>query len=211
MHFTLFVDGYFCNQFDATCYIALEEKQQPYSTARALLRDGQGFPSSMHEHTPIARVPALAHGDFWLTESIAIAEYIEDVLPPPAYTRLFPEDPQRRARVRQMMSWSRFDLRTLRAERNWYTCVYPDVPVEPLSRQAEREAIELVDVIGRLASAGEFATWNIGHADLALTLLRVKRTNVLLSPAAQRLLDDNLARPSVKSYVEHPRPPNPPP
>ena len=211
MHFTLFVDGYFCNQFDATCYIALEEKGQPYSTARALLRDGQGFPSSMHDRTPIARVPALAHGDFWLTESLAIAEYIEDVLPPPAYTRLFPEDPQRRARVRQVMTWSRIELRALRADRQWFTVVYPNYPVEPLSPQGERDATELLGVIDRLAKAGEFETWNIGHADLALTLLRVVRTNVVLSPAAQRLLDDNLARPSVKSYIEHPRPPHPPP
>ena len=211
MHFTLFVDGYFCNPFDATCFIALEEKQQPFSTARALLRDNQGFPPAMQAHTPIARVPALAHGDFWLTESLAIAEYIEDVLPPPGHARLFPEDPQRRARARQIMAWLRFDLRTLRAERPWFLSVYPTVAVEPLSPQAEREATELVDVIGRLAQAGELAEWNISHADLALTLMRVLRTDVLVPATAQRFLDENLLRPSVRAYVQHPRPPNPPP
>jgi hypothetical protein len=51
VHFTLFVDGYFVNPYDATCYIALEEKQQPYSTARAMLHDGQGFPATMRERT----------------------------------------------------------------------------------------------------------------------------------------------------------------
>jgi glutathione S-transferase len=177
VHFTLFVDGYFCNPFDATCFIALEEKQQPFSTARALLRDNQGFPPAMQAHTPIARVPALA----------------------------------RRARARQIMAWLRFDLRTLRAERPWFLAVYPTVPVEPLSARAEREATELVDVIGRLAQAGELAEWNISHADLALTLMRVTRTDVLIPAVAQRFLDENLVRPSVKAYVEHPRPPNPPP
>jgi len=211
VHFTLFVDGYFCNPFDATCYIALEEKHQTFSTARALLRDGQGFPAAMHARTPIARVPALAHGDFWLTESMAIAEYLEDILPPPEYPPLFPADPRERARARQVMAWLRFDLRTLREERPWWVTVYPASPVEPLSRQAEREATELLDVIARLAQAGALATWNIAHVDLALALYRLTRTEVVLPPAAQRLLDDNLARPSVKSYVEHPRPPNPPP
>lgn len=67
----------------------------PYSSARAMLRPGQGFPAMMHDRTPIARVPAISHGDFWLTESMAIAEYLEDVLPPPSYPRLFPADPQR--------------------------------------------------------------------------------------------------------------------
>jgi glutathione S-transferase len=211
VHFTLFVDGYFCNQFDATCFVALEEKHQVFSTARALLRDGQGTPPAMHAHTPIARVPALAHGEFWLTESMAIAEYLEDILPAPAYPRLLPADPRERARARQIMAWVRFDLRQLRLERPWFTTVYRDTPVEPLSPGATREANELLDVIGRLDLAGDLATWNIAHADLALTLMRVLRTDVVLPEAARRLLDANLARPSVKTYVEHPRPPNAPP
>jgi hypothetical protein len=36
---TLFVDGYFANPFDATCFVALTEKQLPFSVARPLLRD----------------------------------------------------------------------------------------------------------------------------------------------------------------------------
>jgi glutathione S-transferase len=211
VHFTLFVDGYFCNPFDATCYVALEEKQVVYSTARALLRDGQGFPATMHARTPIARVPALAHGDFWLTESLAIAEYLEDILPAPAHVRILPEDLRERARARQLMAWVRFDLRNLRHERPWWTTVYPAAPVEPLSAIARGEALELLEVTARLDAAGALATWNIAHADLAFTLMRVTRTDIVLTPSAHRLLDDNLARPSVKAYVEHRRPPNPPP
>ena len=38
---TLYVDGYFVNQWDASCVVALEEKHLAYSTARALLRPGE--------------------------------------------------------------------------------------------------------------------------------------------------------------------------
>ena len=73
---TLYVDGYFTSVWDATCFVALTEKQLEFSTARALLRDGQGAPARSREHTAIARIPALQHGDFLLTESLAIAEYL---------------------------------------------------------------------------------------------------------------------------------------
>jgi hypothetical protein len=56
---TLYVDGYFVNQFDACCIVALEEKGLPFATARALLRDGGGVPPSLRRFTGIPRVPAL--------------------------------------------------------------------------------------------------------------------------------------------------------
>jgi len=43
---TLFVDGYFTSAWDATCFTALTEKQLEFTTARALLRDGQGPPAA---------------------------------------------------------------------------------------------------------------------------------------------------------------------
>lgn len=211
MHFTLFVDGYFCNPYDASCYVALEEKQQPYSIARAMLRDNQGFPPMMTERTPIARVPALSHGEFWITESSAIVEYLEDVLPPPSYERLLPADPRERARARQVMAWLRIDLRALRAERRFYQSIYTELAVEPLSPLAALEARELVDVVLRLELEGQLATWNIMHADLALTLRRLRPDDIEIPPAVQRFSDEVHARPSVRGYIAHQRPPHPPP
>jgi glutathione S-transferase len=207
---TLYVDGYFVNQWDACCMVALEEKGVPYATARALLRDGGGVPRQLSDHTGIARVPALQHGDTWLTESSAIVEYLEDMFPPPSHGRLLPADPRARARARQLMSFVRYDAYELRDERSWWMCVYPAMP-PPLSARAERHVRELCELATRVVAAGELAEWNIAHADLALTLLRAARTGTELPPDAQRLLDANLVRPSVRAYVEHPRPPHPPP
>src|SRR6185503_20348002 len=121
---TLYVDGYFTSTWDATCFVALTEKQVEFTTARALLRDG-GVPAALRKATAIARVPALQHGEFWLTESLAIVEYLEEAFPPPDWAPLFPVDVQARARARQIMAYMRFELRALRAERPWQYSVYP--------------------------------------------------------------------------------------
>lgn len=207
---TLHVDGYFCSQFDACCFTALQEKGLPFTMARAVLREGGGVPPLLRTRTGVARVPALRHGEFWLTESIAIAEYLEDVFPPPAYARLLPAEPRSRARARQVMAWVRFDLRQLRLERSWWTTRYPAI-LPPLSADAERDARELFDLIDHLDAAGELAEWNLSHVDLALALLRLRPGDLALSATARRLLDAQLARPSLRGYLEHPRPPNPPP
>ena len=210
---TLYVDGYFVNQWDASCVVALEEKQLPYTTARALLRDGGGVAPGLVGRTKVARVPAFQHGDVWLTESSAIIEYLEETFPAPAYPRLLPAEPHARAKARQWMSFVRSDLFALRDERAWWVCVYPATQLPPLSRQAERDCRELVEIIERLAAAGELdpAQWHMGHADLALTVLRLARTGYALPDRTQTFLDSALARPSMRAYIEHARPPFRPP
>ncbi|HTJ46054.1 MAG TPA: glutathione S-transferase N-terminal domain-containing protein [Kofleriaceae bacterium] len=207
---TLYVDGYFVNQWDATCMVALEEKQLAYSTSRALLREG-GMALGLVERTGIARVPALQHGDFWLTESLAIVEYLEETFPPPSYPRLLPDDPRARARTRQAMMFARTSGGDLRNERPWWTCVYPAGPLPPLSRNAERDVRELSDFVVHLSETGELAAWSVAHVDLALSLFRAVRAGEVLPPAARELVDRTLARGSVRRYLEHARPPNPPP
>lgn len=210
---TLFVDGYFVNQWDASCMVALEEKRVAYSTARALLRDGGGVTPALVGHTSLARVPALQHGDVWLTESSAIIEYLEEAFPAPAYPRLLPAEPHARAKARQWMAFVRSDLMALRTERSWWMCVYPEPNPPPLSRTAEREAQELVRLVDRLAELGELdvAHWNMAHADLALTVLRLARTGYPLPDRVSAFFAVAVARPSMRAYLEHPRPPFRPP
>jgi glutathione S-transferase len=207
---TLFVDGYFTSTWDASCFVALTEKQVEFTTARALLRDGQGVPAALRRETAIARIPALQHGDFVLTESLAIVEYLEEAFPPPSWPRLLPGDLRSRARARQVMAWIRFDMRALRAERPWQLSIYRGAQ-PPLSPAAERDAAELIDLVTRLSASGELDDWNIAHADLTFALWRLARGDYPLPPPAQRVLDRNVERPSIRAYLEHPRPPNPPP
>ena len=204
---TLYVDGYWANPYDATCFIALTEKNLPFSFSRALLRDGQGLPPGLANRTAISRVPALQHGDFVLTESIAIAEYLEDVFPEP---RVFPADARGRARARQIMAWLRIELRDLRAERSWWTTLYP-ASLPPLSPAAKKDALELVDIVGKLLAQGDLEHWNIAHADLAMALARIRDDDVPVPDRVRAFKDATYARPSVRAYIDHPRPPHPPP
>jgi glutathione S-transferase len=165
----------------------------------------------LRELTGVARVPAFQHGDVWLTESSAIVEYLEEVFPPPGYPRLFPAEPRRRARVRQVMSWLRFELQPLREERHWWMCVYHAMPDRPLSRAASRAATELVELATKAITSGDFDDWSIAHVDLAFTLLRLEHTDIVLPPPVRTFLDTALTRPSLRAYLDHQRPPNPPP
>jgi glutathione S-transferase len=210
---TLYLDGYFVNQWDATCYIALTEKQLPFATARALLRDGQGVPAALRDRTSTARVPAVQHGDVWLTESSAIVEYLEEVFPGPEHPRLLPADLRARARARQLMSWLRFELGELREQRPWWMTLYKNTRGElpPLTVGAQRNVADILDLATRLHAAGELAEWHIGHVDLALTLMRLADCDTPLSEPLCSWFVDAVARPSVRAYLDHPRPPNPPP
>ena len=60
-------------------------------------------------------------------------------------------------------------------------------------------------------NAGELAEWNIAHADLALSLVRIANTDFPIPDTVRAFLATTLERPSVRVYMEHPRPPNPPP
>ena len=207
---TLYVEGYFTNVWDASCVVALHEKQLEFTIARALLREGQGVPPALKEQAAIGRIPALQHGDHWLTESIAIVEYLEDTFGPPAYPRVLPADPIPRARARQIMAWLRSDLWELRIERPWQSAVYP-ATLPDMSRAAARQALELTELVEWLDRHGDLVEWSIAHADLAFALMRLASTGFPLSTVARQLLDRNLDRPSVRAYVAHERPPNPPP
>lgn len=208
---TLYVEGYFTNVWDASCYVALTEKNLEFTTARALLREGQGVPASLRDQAAIGRIPALQHGDLWLTESLAIVEYLEDAFPAPAYPRLLPAEPARRARTRQVMAWLRTDLLALREERPWQLMVYPAEPLAPLSPAASRQAAELLELVGWLDTHGELGEWNLAHADLAFALMRFRASGIAMTDPAERLLARNLERTSVRAYLDHARPPHPPP
>jgi glutathione S-transferase len=207
---TLYVEGYFTNVWDACCHVALHEKQLEFEVARALLRDGQGVPAGLRAEAAIGRIPALQHGDFWVTESIAIVEYLEDVFPAPGHSRLFPADPRARARARQIMAWLRSDMWQLRTERPWQTMVYP-TSLPELGPAATRQAGELVELVEWLAHNGALAEWSIAQVDLAFALMRLTSGGYTLPSAARGLLDAHLARPSVRAYLDMQRPPHPPP
>src|SRR5258705_7100937 len=110
----LYIEAFWSSPWDLACYVAMREKGLPFGTATGFLSQGVGVLGELRAHTLAARVPALQHGDFWLSESLAIVEYLEDVYPPPEWQRLFPADPQQRGRARQLSTLCRVEVHELR-------------------------------------------------------------------------------------------------
>ncbi len=205
----LFVDAFFSTPFDFRVWVALGEKGLEFSVSRVMVDEGVGLSPSYKEQSVTGRVPGLSHGDFFMAESLAIVEYLEDAFPPPAWPPLWPDDLRARARARQLVSFLGSDLDAFRRERPSWTINYPSER-PPLTPPARAAADELLALATRLIAEGTLDTWSIASADLTFALLRLSRNGEVLAPALQAVVDQNLARPSVKSYLDHARPPNPP-
>jgi hypothetical protein len=79
-------------------FVALREKGLDFEVRRIDLDDGEHNRPPYRDLSLTARVPALTHGDFWVTESNAIVEYLDEAFAAPAFPRLLPAEPRDRAR-----------------------------------------------------------------------------------------------------------------
>jgi glutathione S-transferase len=205
----LHVEAYWSCPWAASCYVALREKGVPFDTSNALLDDATLVAGPFREHAITARVPALQHGNFWVAESSAIIEYLEDRFPPPQHARLLPSDLFERARARQVMAWLRSDLHALRDEWDVAGIFYP-VPKPPLSRAAQRDVERLLFAAERLVARGAtqmFREWSIADLDLAFMLKRLLAFDHPLDDSLRAYVDATWRRPTVCEFTEHSRPP----
>jgi glutathione S-transferase len=207
---TLYVDAFWSSPFDFSAFVALVEKGLEFHAVRALLREGQGTLPAYRERTITARVPALAHGEVWIAESQAIVEYLDEAFPAPHWPRVLPEAPAARARARQVMSFVRSELPALRVAIPSERIFYPRGGPLALAGEAADEATELEEVARRLLADPLFRPWSIAYADLAFALSRLELRVEPLAPDLAEFLARERARPSVRAYFEHPRPPRSP-
>lgn len=205
----LYVEASWSSPWVCAVHVALREKALPFTTAMAMLRHGVGMIDAMHDRTLTGTSPVIQHGAFWLAESLAIIEYLEEVFPSP---RMLPEDLRDRARARQIMTWMRNDHGPLRLERPTARIFYPIADLPPLSAAAQRVADELIRVTGRLGAdargclfGGKFGVIDV---DVAFALMRLVATGIELPEQLRAYVATVWARPSVREFVEHRRPPN---
>jgi glutathione S-transferase len=212
----LYVEAFYTSQWDLACYVALREKNLPFGVSTGFLNQGAGVLGELRAHTMAARVPALQHGDFWLSESLAIVEYLEDAFPPPVHTGLLPANLQKRARARQLSILCRVEVHELREERPSRMIFYPQLArnPKPLGSEAARQAAEVLDAVARLLEEGGpflFGEFSIADVDVAFVLMRLIKTGHPVSDAVKGYAERVWARPSVREFIAHTRPPNPPP
>jgi glutathione S-transferase len=203
----LFADGFWISPYVFTAFVALHEKGLPFEVALVPLQEGAQNAPGFRDTSLTARVPALEDGGFWLSESQAIVEYLDDAYPDAP--RLLPADVKQRARARQILAWIRSDLGALREERPTHTMFYARA-TRPMSGDAHKAADKLVRVAEQLVPEGAtslFGAWSIADADLAFMLHRLilngEETPAKLSTFAAA----QWARPSVQAFVKRERPP----
>ncbi len=206
----LSVDTYWTSPYGFSAFVALKEKGLPFSVHPVALHLGEHRHPDALATSLTGRVPVLWHDGWALSESSAIDEYLEDTFAPPGYPRLFPEDARERARARQLMGWVRSDLLPIRQERPTTTLFYENMEVQPLSTAAQGSAARLLAVADALIAPGRttlFASFCIADADFALMLLRLLWNAHPAPKKVQAYVEAQWARPSVRAWVEHKRPP----
>lgn len=158
-----------------SAHVALAEKQLEFEVRLVDLAAGEQRMQPYQSRALTARVPALAHAGFHLTESSAIQEYLEDAFAPPAHPALYPAGAQARARARQVQAWLRTDLAALRRARP-IDSVFDAPATTPLDDAAHCDAAKLIRVAEALLPPGQahlFGAWSIVDTELALMLNRL--------------------------------------
>ena len=210
---TLYVEAFWLSPWACSAFVALREKGLAFQTGIAMLRHGVGAKPALREKTLTGTAPVLQHGTFFVAESLAIIDYVEDTFAPDAWPRVLPADRRDRARARQLLAWLRISLTALRRERPTEHIFYPPRVRAPLSPAAQRDLDDLVYVAERLsagASGALFDAFGVVDVDLAFALQRAITGGADVPPALAAYAAAVWSRPSVHEYVAHPRPPNPP-
>ncbi|RMC97833.1 glutathione transferase [Aquitalea palustris] len=203
LHLT--VDAQYCSPYAMSVYVALQEKQLPFTLSALDLDAGANHAPAYAFSSLTARVPALQHGDFVLSESSAITEYLDELFPGPA---LYPQSAQDKARARQIQAWLRSDLLALRQERDTLVVFYRPV-TQPLSDSGQRAAHKLLRVAEQLLLPGRdtlFGEWSIVDVDLALMLNRLRLNGDELPARLADYAARQWQRPSVQQWLQLPRP-----
>lgn len=184
-------------------FVALEEKGLPYELELLDLGRGEQHRTEFVVKSVTNRVPTLRHGDVWLSESLAIIEYLEERFPPPEYVALYPTDLAERARVRMVQGLLRSDFLVLREERSTDT-IFQGAAIRPLSEEAEAARVRLVRIATAVVTEGQHSiarNFSIADVDLAIMLMRLVHNR---DPVPDRLADYVKAiwqRPSVQKWL----------
>jgi glutathione S-transferase len=197
----LYIDADFFSPYAFSAFVAVSEKGLPFELRPLNLAAGENLAAGFAELSLTRRIPTLVHGDFSLSESSAIAEYLDEVFPTPP---IYPREPRARARARQVQAWLRTDLLPLREERSTEDVFIGPTEV-PLGTRAQAAVARLLAVAEALLPPGGrhlFGEWSIADADLALMLNRLVRNG---DPVPARIADyarGQWQRPSIQSWVE---------
>ncbi|NCE91881.1 glutathione transferase [Pseudomonas sp. L13] len=201
----LYVDSLFTSPYAMSVFVALREKGLAFETLILDLDARQNQAADFAQRSLTQRVPTLVDGDFALSESSAITEYLDQAYPE---TSVYPADVQQRARARQVQAWLRSDLLPIRQERSTLV-VFCGQKKPPLSAEAQAAATKLISAAqALLADNREYlcGQWSIADVDLAVMLNRLILNGDAVPTQLVAYAQRQWQRPSVREWVELRRP-----
>lgn len=204
---TLYVGADYVSAFAMSAFVVLKEKGLDFEIRTVDLKSKQQHGSAYREVSLTRRVPTLQHDRFTLSESSAIAEYLDEVYPAPHYAAVLPADRETRALARQLQAWIRSDFMPLKSERQADRIYFPE-PVKPLGEAAQLACEKLLSAADRLIDDeryGVFGDWCIADTDFALMLNRLVACGDPVPPKVLRYVERQWARPSVQQWVKQKR------
>jgi glutathione S-transferase len=203
----LYSDSELASPYVMSVAVCMAEKGVAYSLSLVDL-EARAHRLPAYAHLSVtARVPTLAWDGFALSESSAIAEYLEEIFPPPNFSACFPRNPQQRATSRQVQAWLRSDLGAIRQERDT-TVIFFGAKKAPLTPNAQAAAEKLYAVADRLipSDAGNlFGEWCIADTDLAVMINRLHLNGDKVPAKLADYATKQWKRASVAAWLARPR------
>ncbi|MHC8292030.1 glutathione transferase [Pseudomonas sp. LB3P58] len=198
----LYVGADFVSAFAMSAFVALKEKQLSFELFTLDLKARENYQASYRDLSLTCKIPTLIHQDFALSESSAIAEYLEEIAP--GHNRLLPLDIKQRARARQLQAWLRSDLLVIRKERP-ADLIYFGKKDTPLSDDALAAVDRLFFVADRLLEGGAehlFGDWSIADTDLAIMLNRLVANGDQVPSRLAAYVHRQWDRDSVRAWMD---------
>ena len=202
----LYVDSNYVSPYAMSVFVALHEKKLPFKITTIDLSSGAASAPAYAKISLTHRVPTLVDGDFSLSESSAITEYLHESYPGQA---LYPAEVKNRARARQVQAWLRSDFMPIRSERTTVVVFYAP-SATPLSDDARSAAQKLFAGATELLSHGDphlcGKEWSIADVDLAVMLNRLVLNGDSVPESLAAYASRQWQRPSVQLWVNQERP-----
>lgn len=202
----LYVDSHYTSPWALAVFVTLREKHLPFSLRTLDLDRGDHQAPDYIDLSLTRRVPTLVQGDFALSESSAVIEYLEDSF---AERPVLPTDRQLRARARQIQAWLRSDLLPIRQERSTLVVFYSQKVAAPLSANAQAAADKLIKAAQSLLADGReylFGNWSIVDVELAVTLNRLILNGDPVPQALVEYTSRQWQHPAVQEWLNLQRP-----
>src|SRR5437764_3066624 len=183
-------------------WLALRANNIPFDEVFIPLYTGEADKKRILSFTHSGKVPALIDGDVTVWDSLAIIEYVAERFP---QTRLWPEDPARRAHARSISAEMHSGFAAVRNEcgMNLHR------PVRAIALSADARAdIERIQQIWiecreRYGKFGPFLFGNFGGADamFAPVVHRFRTYAIEVAPEVQAYMDTMMSLPAFQEWT----------